>query len=185
MSLLVTSRAKLELGSEKVHALNVAPLDPEPAVALLTEGYGGAAALSPEAWRHIAGWVGYMPLALELLNRTLKVGLLPSELLAQAERQGPTQVVDAQRALIERHVPADALRGVTEALSLSYARLTPDEQRAARLVAQFAPEPIPKRLLEALHGDGVTLSARMTLHARHFVTLPIGEAPPRTILRAG
>jgi hypothetical protein len=72
--------------------------------------------------------------------------------------------------LIERHVPAGSLRGVTEALALSYARLTPEEQRAARLIAQLAPEPIPVRLLDELGMEVMTPAARVTLRSRHFVT---------------
>jgi tetratricopeptide (TPR) repeat protein len=175
VSLLATSRAKLELGTEKVHALNVAPLSPEAAVALLTEENRGSEALKPEAWQRIAEWVGHMPLALELLNRTLRAGLTPSELLSIAEGLGPVQALDEQMKLLERHVPAGALRGVTEAFALSYVRLSPEEQRAACLIAQLAPEPIPVKLLNELGMEVMTLSVRRTLHARHFVT-PVKSA---------
>ena len=95
--------------------------------------------LGEEGWRQIAEWVGYLPLALELLNRALRAGALePRELLSRAEGQGPTQELDRQMKVLRRHVPLGALRGVTEAFSLSYANLSAVEQHAARLMAWVA-----------------------------------------------
>jgi hypothetical protein len=61
VSLLATSRARLDLGTEGVHALPVSHLTPDAAVTLLTEGLAGGG-LDAAEWRRIAEWVGYMPL---------------------------------------------------------------------------------------------------------------------------
>ena len=169
VSLLATSRAKLHLGTEGVHELPVFALTPEAAVTLLTEGLDRGL-LNEAEWERIAEWVGYLPLALELLNRTLKAGLEPRELLSRAESQEPTRELDRRMKLIERHVPPGALRGVTETFSISYARLTKAEQRAARLIAQFSPEPLPMELLDALGPKVVPDEVRVTLSTRNFVT---------------
>ncbi len=180
VSLLATSRARLDLGTEGVHALPVSHLSPDAAVALLMEGLGGDG-LGEAEWRRIAEWVGYMPLALELLNRTLKAGgFEPRELLVRAQSHGTTRELDEQMEILNPHVPAGALRGVTEAFSISYTRLSPAEQKAARLIAQLAPEPIPMAVLDALGPEVVPPAVRVTLRARHFVT-PVdaaGEALP-------
>ncbi|HZH76993.1 MAG TPA: tetratricopeptide repeat protein [Archangium sp.] len=170
VSLLATSRAKLHLGTEGVHELPVFTLSPGASVELLTEGMDRSA-LDDAGWQRIAEWVGHLPLALELLNRTLKAGALePRELLSRARSHGPTGELDRQMKLLERHVPPKSLRGVTQAFSLSYARLSKVEQRAARLIAQLAPEPIPVELVEALGPEVLPPDVRATLRTRHFVT---------------
>lgn len=170
VSLLATSRARLDLGTEGVYALPVSVLASDAAVALLTDGISRAL-LSEDAWGRIAEWVGHLPLALELLNRAMRSGgLEPEELLSRAEGQGPARELDQQRQWLRRHVPrGSSLRGVAEAFSLSYERLSEAEQRAARLIAQLAPEPIPMDLLKALGPEASSSEVRATLRSRHFV----------------
>jgi tetratricopeptide (TPR) repeat protein len=170
VSLLATSRARLDLGVEGVHALPVSPLTPEAAVALLTEEVPGGS-LDGEGWRRIAEWVGQLPLALELLNRTLRAGALePGELLSRTESQGPVRELDQHMEVLRPHVPPGALRGITEAFSLSYANLSEAERLAARLIARLAPEPVPLKLFEALGPEVAVPGIRVTLRTRHFVT---------------
>ena len=68
-------------------------------------------------------------------------------------------------------VPAGTLRGITEALMVSYQRLT---EPHARLLAQLAPEPIPVRLLDAF-GDVFTPAVRAALMARALIS-PVESA---------
>ena len=169
VSLLATSRAKLDLGTEGVYPLPVSVLTPEAAVALLTEGLQRTS-LSEDSWGRIAEWVGYLPLGLELLNRAMRSGgLEPAELLSQAEGQGPVQELERQMRVLRRHVPKGSLRGVAEAFALSYGRLSEAEQRVARLIAQLAPAPIPLELLKALGAEAASGEVRATLRSRHFV----------------
>jgi tetratricopeptide (TPR) repeat protein len=169
VSLLATSRARLDLGTEGVYGLALSTLSPDAAVALLTEGIGRGR-VDEAGWQRIAEWVGHLPLALELLNRAMKVGGLdPEEVLSRAESREPVQELDQQARFLRRYVPPGALRGITEAFTLSYERLSQTEQRAARLMAQLAPEPIPLALLKALGEEVFSGEVRTSLRARHFV----------------
>jgi hypothetical protein len=169
-SLLATSRARLDLGSRGVHPIPIFALAPEASVALLTDGVGRGR-LAESDWLQIVAWVEFLPLALELLNRAMKAGgVEPVELLARARKAAPIQELDRQASMLRRHVPSKELRGVTEAFSLSYERLSTSEQRAARLIAHLAPSPIPLGLLEALGAEVAADEVRGTLRGRHFVT---------------
>ena len=178
VSLLATSRARLDLGAEGIQPLALSTLKPEAAVALLTEGVARGS-VDDAGWLRIAEWVGHLPLALELLNRAMKVGgLIPEEVLSRAESQEPVPQLDEQAKFLQPHVPANSLRGITEALSLSYERLPENVQRAARLIAQLAPEPIPLELFKALGEDVASGDVRTSLGARHFVTpAEAGQVP--------
>ncbi|HEU5154423.1 MAG TPA: hypothetical protein VFU03_06820 [Gemmatimonadales bacterium] len=60
------------------------------------------------------------------------------------------------------------MRGVTEALSISYEKLSRPTRFAARLLAQLAPVPIPMAAVDEM--DGVlTLEVRRQLIGRSFV----------------
>ena len=82
VTVLATSRMRLA-GDASVRLLPVDVLAPEAAVLLLTRELDRNA-LVEAYWRRIAEWVGYLPLALELLNGALSLGgLTPRELLAR------------------------------------------------------------------------------------------------------
>ncbi len=130
-----------------------------------------AAALQPGEWREIAGWVGRLPLALVLLNRSIATGALsPPELLQRTRQLDTTGVLDAAMEALRDVVPAGALRGASEALSLSYDRLGPPSQHAARLLAWLAPAPIPAALISLLDQNSFTGPIRALLTARSIVT---------------
>ncbi len=177
VALLVTSRARLSLGNEGLQALPVATLAPDAAVILLTEKVDRSS-LEASDWRFIAEWVGHLPLALELLNRALRASAIsPSELLAKARHVGPAQELDRQMEVLRPHIPEGQLRGVTEALSISYERLTPEAQRAAQILAQLSPVPIPVALLDAM--DPLFPGrVRTLLTLRSFVTGATGGRVP-------
>ncbi|WP_163992795.1 tetratricopeptide repeat protein [Pyxidicoccus caerfyrddinensis] len=169
VALLATSRARLSVGGEGLQALPVATLGPEAAVVLLTEEVERSG-LEATDWRLIAEWVGHLPLALELLNRAMRAGAItPAKLLEQARHVGPVRELDRQLEALRPHLPDGQLRGVTEALSISYERLTPEAQRAAVVLAQLAPVPIPEVLLEHM-APLFTPEVRVQLKLRSFVS---------------
>src|SRR5262249_42116744 len=107
----------------------------------------------------------------------LRTGLSPRELLQVAESSRPTPELDRWMEALRGQVPAGSLRGITEALAASYGRLTAAAQRAARLLACLAAEPIPMSVLQGLDEELVPLEARTALRARSWVT-PVEGAEP-------
>ncbi|HEX5727378.1 MAG TPA: toll/interleukin-1 receptor domain-containing protein [Longimicrobiaceae bacterium] len=171
VAVLTTSRTQVALGSGgKVTAIPLDTLDPDAAVQLLTRDVTVAGALEQEDWRMIADWVGHLPLALELLNATLVAGALtPDDLLTATESPGTTKLLDEAMIALRGCVRPGTLRGVSEALTLSYERLTPEQQRAARLLAWMAPAPIPEAMLDELGSEVVSAETRTVLRSRSFL----------------
>ena len=123
--------------------------------------------------------MGRFPLALELLNTTLQAGAMtPQQLLKKADVTGPTTELDIQATVLKEVLPQGMLRGVTEALQISYEQLPPDAQKAAHLLAQLAPEPIPEILLEALDPDLLSPTVRIILRNRSMVMSVTGSTVP-------
>ncbi len=170
---LVTSRRKVHVGEPGVVELEIRELSPEPAVGLLTRDVPNRVHLREDQWHLISEWVGRLPLALELLSAALRSGLTPGELLRKAETGAVTPELDRFRDVLRGQVPEGKLRGITEALLISYNRLPPDAQAGAQLVSFCAPDPIPVELLNALK---VPFSVRATLIGRHFLLTVAGGA---------
>jgi tetratricopeptide (TPR) repeat protein len=177
VAVLATSRRKLDLGVEAVQSLPLRELDRTAAITLLSEGVGPSG-----EWDEIAKWVGDLPLALELLNRVLKAGVIsPHELVERARRSGPALELDRYMEALREHIPAGMLRGVTEALTVSYELLKPEWQRAARLLAQLSPAMMPAELLSGF-GDEVNSSdMRAALVTRSLVSAFPGGTMHRVI----
>lgn len=176
VALLVTSKARL-LGMEGVYSIVVEAMAPAAAVSLLTDGIR-VEGFDEAGLRRVVEWVGALPLALELLNRALRAKALgPAELLQKAWSGGAIRELDRQAEALQRFLPARMLRGVSEALQISYERLTPSEQRVARLMAQFSPEPIPLEVFEALVPSQEQGPVRSLLESRHFVLPVTGDVP--------
>lgn len=170
VAVLATSRVRLAAGDWSVRGIAVDVLEGEAAVALLARGVERSA-LAPEEWAAIAEWVGRLPLALELLNRVLAAHTrTPRQLFAAIGASTPTRELDEAMAVLRGSVPAGHLRGITEALSLSYQRLSPAEREAARLLAWLGPEPIPHAVLDALGPDVFPAAIRARLAGLSFVT---------------
>lgn len=170
VTLLVTSRARQSV-TEPIIRFPINVLAPDAAVTLLTREVAEAGSIERTSWLQIAEWVGYLPLALKLLNTVLGTGgVSPVELLHKVVKE-PIDDLDRAAEALREIVPAGAVRGITEALLESYLRLRSEAQWSARLVAQFAPDPIPVALLEALGADALSPSVRMMLVSRSFVTL--------------
>lgn len=80
VTILATSRQ--DTREENVSRITVDTLGRESAILLLTDNVPGAAALSWADWGRIAVWVGDLPIALDLLNRSLALGSIsPRSLL--------------------------------------------------------------------------------------------------------
>lgn len=169
VTLLATSRVRQAV-AEPIIRFPIDVLTPAAAVALLTRELAEARSLEHGDWLRVADWVGYLPLALELLNAALGAGAIaPAQLLAKVAEE-PVEELDEAAETLRELVPAGAVRGITEALRESYLRLRPEVQRAAHLVAQLAPDPIPLPLLEALEPDAASGRVKGTLVSRSFVT---------------
>jgi tetratricopeptide (TPR) repeat protein len=170
VAVLTTSRSHVSLVPGGIVSIRVDVLSPDASVLLLTANVDRHQ-LTDEEWKEIAHWVGYLPLALELLNGLLKSREVPAKTMLQMSRtERPSEALDAGMKAIRADVPPGALRGIAEAFQESYDRLIPDQQYAARLVAWMAPEPVPEFMVEAL-GPGVFRpGVRSALTNRSFVT---------------
>ncbi|HEX5745378.1 MAG TPA: toll/interleukin-1 receptor domain-containing protein [Archangium sp.] len=177
VALLVTSRVRRSLGNEGLQSLPVPTLAPDASVALLTQGVDRSS-LGAQDWHFIADWVGHLPLALELLNRAMHASAItPAELFEKSRHVGPTLELDQQMEALRPHIPEGQLRGVTEALSISFERLTPEAQRAAEFLAHLSPAPIPIALLDLMK-PLFTPPVRSMITVRSFVTGATGGRVP-------
>lgn len=169
-TVLATSRQRtVESG---VAALPLDVLPRSASVALLTHGLARPDSLRREQWEKLAEWVGDLPLALDLLNRVLFFDSdWAPRLLDMAEHSAPlTAELDGLSEALRGQVPEGAIRGITEALSISWKKLGPKGRRTARLLAQLAPAPIPRELVAAFGPSVNDPKARLALTGRHFVT---------------
>jgi tetratricopeptide (TPR) repeat protein len=186
-SVLITSRTHISVGTHGVSPLSIDPLALDSALLLLTEGLDRSA-LPDHEWRESCEWVGRLPLALELLNRTLKAGaLLPSE-LPTMRRAPTTPQIDECMRILRPHIPEDSLRGITETFRLSFDSLPPSAQVVAVLLVELASAPIPLVLLQLLEKSVANSSgsqpappsgfaaSRAALVTRSFVT-PLRSGP--------
>lgn len=178
-AVLATSRRNLALSPEGIKEVTVPDLTLPASIELLTRQINRRS-LPDEDWRRIAEkWVGRFPLALELLNTTLQAGAMtPQQLLQKAAESRPAAELDAQMAILQAAVPQGMLRGVTEALQISYEQLSPVAQQAAHILAQLAPEPIPESLIAVLPSDLLSPAVRTMLRTRSLVMSVTGSTVP-------
>ncbi|HEU4556439.1 MAG TPA: toll/interleukin-1 receptor domain-containing protein [Longimicrobium sp.] len=169
VSVLTTSRTQVALGGGRVEAVRIDVLDPDAAVDLVSAGVVG---LSREQWGEIAQWVGYLPLALELLNRAMECRAIePRDVLSTKRKRGTTtQSLEQAEKALSGVLPEGSVRGVSQAFAISYGRLTPEQQTAARLLAWLAPTPIPLVILEAFEEGTFPPPLRAVLRTRSFVS---------------
>jgi tetratricopeptide (TPR) repeat protein len=173
VTVLATSRQ--DTREEGVQTISVDTLGRNAAILLLTDNVPAGSGLPWTDWSRIAGWVGDLPLALDLLNRCLALNsLYPEDLLKRvnspAEPASTTAELDRLREALRGQVPRDAVRGITEAFEISAEKLSDSAQVVAAILAQLAPAPIPKAFLDVLPGEWASPAVRTALHSRHFVT---------------
>ena len=166
VTVLATSRQRSF--DQHIKAVTVGTQQRESSVALLTHDLVAPGALGPDEWAAVAAWVGDLPLALDLLNRSLHLGLAPDRLLARVRSSSTTPELDRQASTLKTQVSEDALRGITETFAISLEALDEPARRCAFALSTLAETPIPERLVDALPGD--TDRVRADLVARHFVT---------------
>lgn len=156
VSLLATTRRTGTRGLDAVVALG--ELDVDPAVVLLTQPPVDKRALEDGGWREIARWVGCLPLALKPLHDSLADGYLaPAELLAKARSTEPAAAVDAEVDALRDEIASPFLRGISEALDISYRNLSrqPLLQQTAHTISWLSPVPVPDGPLRRLGGGRV------------------------------
>jgi tetratricopeptide (TPR) repeat protein len=142
--LLITTR--LDLGST-VQKVSLEELDEDGAIALLESLVGVERVRSQLAdAQALCKWVGYLPLALELLGRFLarKLDWSIDRLLKALEDQR----LDA-KALVKTENGMTGQLGVVAALELSWKELNEAEQELACVLGLFAIAPIPWSLVES------------------------------------
>ncbi len=142
--LLITTR--LDLGST-VQKVPLAELEEEGAIALLESLVGVERVRSQLAdAQALCKWVGYLPLALELLGRFLarKLDWSISRLLKALDEKRL-----AAKALVETENGMTGQLGVAAALELSWQELNEAEQELACVLGMFAIAPIPWSLVES------------------------------------
>ena len=171
----VVATSRQDTREEGVQTISVDELKPAAAILLLTENVPGAGALSWDEWERIAGWVGNLPIFLDLLNRSLALNSIsPRSLLERAmspaEPAGATAELDRLREALRGQVPEGAVRGVTETFLISFEKLDERARSTAMLLAQLAPAPIPEAVLEALPEESRSPAVRAALRSRRFVT---------------
>jgi tetratricopeptide (TPR) repeat protein len=140
--LLITTR--LDLGST-VQKIAIEELDEDSAIALLESLVGGERIRSQLAdAQALCKWVGYLPLALELLGRFLarKLDWSIGRLLQALEEKRL-----AAKALVETENGMTGQLGVAAALELSWQELNGAEQELACVLGMFAIAPIPWSLV--------------------------------------
>jgi tetratricopeptide (TPR) repeat protein len=172
VAVLITSRVRP--ADPELPVIELEALDDAAGVALLTAGLppGGMALADATA---VVRWVGGLPIALELLARSLDLGdLSATELRALVGAGGVVQALDETQQVLREAGAAGGLSPIVESLRISYTRLSPAAQALARRLAQFGPEPLPTTLVKAL-GAPASRLARATLAARSFVTGISGE----------
>ncbi len=172
VAVLATSRMRPD--EPGIAVIELAELADAEGGVLLTSGLPDGSMTERDA-AAVVRWVGGLPLALELLARSLDLGdLSPAELVAMARTQGVARALDETHQVLRQAGVGTGLIGVVETMRLSYERLSPEAQALARRLAQFGPEPLPTALVKGL-GPVSTRLARATLAGRSFVTGISGE----------
>jgi hypothetical protein len=173
VAVLATSRQ--DTREAHVKPIPVDILERDPAILLLTDNVPAAATLTLADWGRIAEWVGDLPIALDLLNRSLALSSITPVVLLErvSSTDHPPSAaaeLDRLRDALRGQVPRDAVRGVTEAFSISFEKLESPVQAAALFLAQLDSAPIPEAFMEALPNEWNSPTVRTALRSRHFVT---------------
>ena len=145
------------------------------AILLLTENVPYANALTWSDWGRIAEWVGDLPIALDLLNRSLVLNAIsPKGFLDRTESSqpsSPTRELDRLRESLRGQIPEKApVFGITEAFSISVDKLDKISRRAGMVIAQLASAPVPEDFSDALPAKLGSPAVRACLRSRHFVS---------------
>jgi len=176
-SVAIIATSRQDTREEGVRTVSVDSLNGDSSILLITDGVPGSGRLAWSDWRRITEWVGHLPLALDLLNRSLALNSIsPSELLERIDlkenSQSATKQLDGLREALRGQVPKNSVRGITEAFSISFEKLDETSQRVVLILAQLGSAPILEEFLDALPEEWNIPSVRAALASRHFVTSP-------------
>ncbi|WP_164008268.1 tetratricopeptide repeat protein [Pyxidicoccus trucidator] len=146
-------------------------LDSNAAVALLT--YGIESDRQPqETWKEIADQVGNLPLALTVLNASLRAGNVePESLLARLKKRA-VEFLDEQASVLSPGTPS-GFRSVVEEFTAIYEELSEQAKWLARVLAQFAPTPIPVSVFEATDANLIAITP--VLAQRGLISMAMEE----------
>lgn len=169
VTLLVTCRSRHSLRHRGASSLALQPLDAAAATLLLTEGT--STSFPREEAVAIAAWVGFLPLALDLLNALLRTGALTrQELLDQVSTASPVDVIDARLEALRPLLPHDALPAIAATFRATCERLPDTARTIATRLAYLAPTPIPMEILQRLVAPEDLATVRATLVARSVLS---------------
>jgi tetratricopeptide (TPR) repeat protein len=163
-SLLITSRQAVR--RQGLTPMTVHPLSQEAAVNLLIQNCKSPSAVEIGQACEIAAWVGYLPLALELISYSIPN---PWTLNDWHQRISKDASPEVERILTDLgdSIP-EGVPGIVEVFLKSYELLNPEAQVLARILAHFGTDPIPNTLIAAL-GKSASQTELGRLRNRHFI----------------
>jgi hypothetical protein len=168
VTVLLTSRQKRL--DATIRSIEIETLSRSASSALLTFRLPNVNELRAHEWDEIAAWVGDLPLALDLLNRSLHLEMTPKQLLKRSRTGQAVVELDTRADLLRGYVSPGSVRGVTETFDISLAALTAPARRCLQVLAELECEPIPESFMEALPPELNSDGVRTDLHGRHLVT---------------
>lgn len=151
--LLMTCRRAVALSK----SILIEPLDPSAAISLLKRNANGPIPSDTDL-NAIANWVGYLPLALELINAsTIEPEYTLDKWYTYSQNSDISEETEKMMQSMKEIDEPLPLPGVIEVYRKSYDSLSPNAKFLACLLAQFGPEPIPKELTNALDAENTAI----------------------------
>jgi tetratricopeptide (TPR) repeat protein len=131
--------------------IDVKVLSPEKALELLAIFLSQAVENDRETAQELCAWLGYLPLAIELVGQ---YGKYMQSSLAEILEQLKAQRLDNESLQVTQNALMTAQRGVAAAFELSWTQLSASSQLAGQLLSLFAESAIAQDLILALFEVG-------------------------------
>jgi tetratricopeptide (TPR) repeat protein len=131
--------------------IDVKVLSPEKALELLAVFLSEAVANDRQTAQELCAWLGYLPLAIELVGQ---YGKYMQSSLAEILEQLKAQRLDNESLQVTQNALMTAQRGVAAAFELSWTQLSASSQLAGQLLSLFAESAISQDLILALFEVG-------------------------------
>ncbi len=164
--LLITSRARLDHNPTlRIDTLNLEELQESDAVSMLSSA--GVFGLREDDFRALVRWVGGLPLALDVLRKSLESKDNFPSTLRPLVNSSPASVLDSICDRLRALIP---IRGPEAAYTASLMNLSPGARKLAGLIAQLAEAPIPVSLVLMLESDAGSGPGRSELCLRSFIS---------------
>jgi tetratricopeptide (TPR) repeat protein len=141
---LITTRQRL---GHPIQLLPLDVLDADAALELLSQLTDGRCEQQPDVAHTLCGWLGYLPLGLELVGRYLEQDpdLSLEKMLNRLQQK---KLKHPAVAAADSTMTAEL--GVAAAFELSWGRLSTNAQLLGCLLSIFAPAPMPWQLVESV-----------------------------------